>query len=331
MSQLIHNKIIKMEECELIKLCDIKNVKKGNSIRLYWTSEIYGFGKWIRKYGYYPSFLPLAVYSDHSGPPFNATPSKHELENNAECFFCHNVEKKINYNNISTDKKAHVILSPNVFFRKYNNISYNKNAKGTIAFPDHSTPSLDFSNFDIENYCNELKALPSEFHPVKVCLHMHDINNGSYKKYLKNNIDVITVGHTWDIRFIERLYLILSDTKYITSNDIGTIALLSIEMDIPFFVYGNRVVVKNISDENLKKGVVPFYTHPLYEEILNSLKLNNNFILNPYPKELKYKVDSFLGVYDSISRKNMSIILYKSFFLWLFKLKFFLLIKKINA
>lgn len=315
-----------MSEKELINLCNNNNVKKGHSIRLFWPSEIYGFGKWIRKYANYPSFLPLAVYSDHSGPPLNDIPSNHELNNLAECFLCHNVEKKNNYNKLSRNKKAYVMISPNVFYRRKYNIVYNQSASGTISFPDHSTPDLDFENFDITNYCNKLKSLPKKYQPVRVCLHMHDINNGTYKKYMENNIEVVTLGNTSDIRFIERLYSLIKNTKYITSNDVGTIALLSIEMKIPFFIYGDRVVVKNISDSNLVKGIIPFYTHPLYEEIYYKCKLDVEKNINEIDINLQYKVEKFLGVHDSISRVEMKIILYKSLFKWIFKFKFFVLI-----
>ena len=47
----------------------------------YWTSEIYGFGKYIRKYGYYPSWLPLYIYTDHGVGRID--PAIHELESSA--------------------------------------------------------------------------------------------------------------------------------------------------------------------------------------------------------------------------------------------------------
>jgi hypothetical protein len=51
-------------------------------MKKYWTSEIYGFGKWIRQYGFYPKLLPLCIYIDH-GISLNEQPAKHELESDA--------------------------------------------------------------------------------------------------------------------------------------------------------------------------------------------------------------------------------------------------------
>lgn len=54
----------------LLKLCDPNEAKMGLARWIYWTAEVYSFGKHIRNYAYYPSFLPLYCFTDHgAGAP----------------------------------------------------------------------------------------------------------------------------------------------------------------------------------------------------------------------------------------------------------------------
>ena len=201
-----------LNEKQLLFLCEEKNANKGVFPWVYWTSELYSFGKYIRKFGYYPAFLPLTVYSDHSGPTFEEEPYKHELESGAPYFLTHSKKKSENYI-VRTGKKSLVMFSPAVFYRRINKIRKSNNAIGTIAFPVHTLPNYD-EIFDVEKYIEELINLPEKFQPVSVCLHMHDINKGRHKVFLDSNIPVYTAGNTSDIRFIERLYSIIKNFNF---------------------------------------------------------------------------------------------------------------------
>ena len=153
-----------MTEKDLLYLCDPKNAYKGKSIWFYWTAELYSFGKNIRDYGYFPDFLPLLVYSEHSAPAYTLEPYKHEIETDAPVFLCHSKLKSLNYTKL-TGKKSYNIFSPNVFYRRKNKIIQNKNSEGTVVFPSHTNPSWEDS-FDINKYCKSLKRLPKKFHPI---------------------------------------------------------------------------------------------------------------------------------------------------------------------
>ena len=314
-----------MSEEELKSLCESKNVFKGRAVWLYWPSELYSFGKYIRKYGYYPSFLPLAVYSDHSGPTFSDIPYLHEKETNAEFFLAHRKEKVIKYKEI-TGKKAYTLYSPSVFYRRYNLIKQDENASGTICFPEHSLLS-EHSNFNIKKYCDDLKMLPIEFHPIKLCLHMHDVNNDTFKQYMENGFEVLSAGNTSDYRFVERLYDIIKKAKFISSNSVGTITLLSIEMRIPFFIYGNKQSSINISNKNLPKGIIKEPDHKQFKYLKNKLSISEDFKVSKYNKKIIFEAESALGLYDGISRKKMFIVLYLALLLWIIKFKWIYFLK----
>jgi len=306
-------------------ICDPKNAYRGCPVWLYWSSELYSFGKYIRKYGYYPSFFPLAVYSDHSGPSFSDEPYLHEKKTKAPVFLAHRKLKVKNYI-IGTNKKAYTLFSPAVFYRRSNSINQYSLAEGTVCFPVHSLPNSGFE-FDIDKYCNDLKKLPQEYHPIKVCLHMHDVNNGTDMKYIDRGYEVVSAGNTSDQRFIERLYEIMRHAKYITSNDIGTITFLAVEMRVPFFVYGDKENTINFSDRNFPIGIRERPSHPQYIYLSQKLRLADNFKILTYDYEVILEVESALGVYDGISRIKMFRVLYLALFLWIIKFKWFFWLK----
>lgn len=315
-----------MKETILKSLCDAKNIQKGISPWLYWSSELYSFGKYIRKYGYYPSFLPLAVYSDHSGPSFSDVPYLHEEETRAPIFLAHRKIKVENYKK-NTKKSAYTLFSPSVFYRRSNKIEQSLDAKGTICFPVHSLPKSGFE-FNIDKYCEDLNKLPEQYHPIKISLHMHDINNDSFKKYEEFGFEVVTAGNTSDYRFVERLYDIIKQAKFITSNDVSTITFLAVEMRIPFFIYGDKNKTINISDKNFPSGELKQPKHKQYIFLKENLAISSKFEVLEYDKKLVYGVESALGIHDGISRKKMCYVLYSALFLWFFKLEWFFMLRE---
>ena len=196
---------------DLVSLCNSEERHIFPRFIPYWTAETYGFGKYIRKYGYYPRFLPLAIYTDHAPARIFDKPWKHELESSSPTMFYHSPESVKVWKKFS-NKPCYTLYSPFVFYRRNNKIIQDKDAVGTIVFPNHTLPTAD-EIFDTQSYINQLKSLPEKFQPISVCLHFHDIRIGRHEIYLENGIPVYTAGD--DINFfVERFYDILRRFKY---------------------------------------------------------------------------------------------------------------------
>lgn len=292
-----------MSEEQLLELC---NSKHGFKLQLFWTAECYGFGKYIRKYGYYPNFLPLAVYTDHGPGHLSKKPWKHELESYAPAMFYHSPESVKIWKKFS-DKPCHTLFSPFVFYRRSNNVIQDINANGTIVFPNHTVSNMDEIS-DTQSYIDQLKNLPEKFQPISVCLHFHDIRIGRHKIYLKNNISVYTVGDDFNF-FIERFYDILRKFKYASSNQASSSLFYSVEMGIPFFIHGNRTENINKADLNYPLGRLTDYEDSEFYQTLD--KMFSGFECE-ITNEKKRLVESNLGIYDAISRKKMAYVLYSS-------------------
>lgn len=298
-------------EEKLFRLCN-KRVKKGVAKWQYWTSEVYSQGRHYRRYGFYPVFLPLFVYSDHG--PADTLVYPHEIKNDAEAMLVIDNRKVLKYKEQS-QKPCYSVISPLVWYRRQNKI-IPTDAKGTLAFPSHSTPEIE-CEFDIPQYIEQLKALPEEMQPVCVCLHMHDINKGQHKIFLEHGIPVYTAGSAFDVRFAQRYYDILKHFKYSTSNMIGSYVYYSVEMGIPFSLYGVKNTYTNIYDTNIAKGEYKFNERDYYR-FLNSLFEGINTSISQ--AQLEYVI-SGVGIEKSISRFKMAKILYGAFLNRLFKRK----------
>lgn len=295
-------------EKKLFELCTDKNIHSGFSNWYHWTAEVYSFGKYLREYGFYPLILPLHIYTDHGpGESFTGMIQANELNSSAYCQFYHSPINLEKFKLISS-KPCYSMLSPFVYYRKKNKIEKLPEAKGTLAFPAHSTPNVDnLSN--IEDYVIQLKNLPEEFQPVCACIYMRDVDKMQHRIFMKHNIPVYTVGHVSDYRFAKRFYDLLKNFKYSTSNIIGSYTYYSVEMGIPFFAYGEEAQYFNNTNPNIPKGEFKIEEYEVYNKIFKMFE----GIQTEITEEQKQMVEMDLGIYSGISRFEMAKILYLSY------------------
>lgn len=282
---------------KLNKLCNKKYIRKEISKNQYGVSQQYSQGRLYHEYAKFPRYKRLYCYSEH-GIEFDVT-YPHEIENDAEMMFVFSDGKLESYRK-SSQKPVYKVVHPFAWYRKENNIKQDDNAKGTIAFPSHSTPDIK-CNYDIVQYIDQLKSLPESMQPVCVCLYMTDILNGQHKIYQENGIPVYTAGNVMDSRFVDRYYDILKHFKYCTSNCIGSYTFYSVEMGIPFSLYGVKSKLQNISDPNFQSDILNskpeqyVYCEKLFESL--------NTSITPTQREF---VESKLGLDgDTLSRNEM--------------------------
>lgn len=303
-----------MNEQDLLSLCNDKGPERKI---LYWPSEVYGIGKALRRYAFYPDSLPLNIYSSH-GITHADVPAPHELEQKTPAMLFFSPRLTREYKKRS-DKYCATIICPYIFYRKANEIEPDKNAAGTIAFPSHSTPEMDDVT-DYKEYCSKLRSLPEEFHPLTVCLHYHDINKGLYKVFTDHGFEVVTAGNVFHPDFIDRFYEIIRRYKFVTSNQLGSYAYYAVEMGTPFLLYGNPPVLVNVGDENIEKG--PYQSFLQAEQMKKALEILGTFSPEVTVEQKRF-VEEELGVYHSIGRFKAACILYNAYFryvLYLMKL-----------
>ncbi len=278
----------------------------------YWTANVYGFGKWIRRYGYYPPCLPLCIYTDHGPGDPGFSPYPHELQSSAPVQFYHTKSSAARWKDVS-QKRCYILYSPFVFARHTLGIERSNSARGTIFFVAHSTPSI-LENKAVDTYHHELSALPERFRPITICLHIHDVTKGLDRKYLERGYQVVTAGDSLDQRFTERFYRLLGQHRYALSNLFGSYGLYATEMGIPFGLYGTEPEYHNQADPNIEKGDYKSYRNtPFYQRAIELFgHLPEDSVA---PEQLEFARYQ-LGVDDGITRADMARVLYKSLFVW---------------
>jgi len=222
-----------------------------NLIEKYLDTESYGANLILKECCSFPKTLPLPCHIEHG---WTALPDALITDLNVAAskglMLVYSTRRKTAWQKKS---KIPVIISgpPFVLFRKLHKIKPTTNAKGTVAFPSHSAMFVE-SNYDIEDYCKELKNLPAEFKPVTICLLYPDIKRGKDKIYKKHGFEVVSAGEKvrGSLDFVKKYYEILMCHKYSTSNEVGTYAFYSVEMGIPFFLTGDEPTIVNIGDKD---------------------------------------------------------------------------------
>lgn len=219
-------------------------------VETYLDTESYGSNLIIKEYCNFPKYLPLPCHMEHGWtalPQALVTDLSIAKEKGLMLVYSKRREKAW-----KKASKIPVIISgpPFVLYRKKHAIKKDANAKGTIVFPSHSTLFIE-SQFDIDGYCQELKKLPKEFHPITICLLYPDIKKGRDKVYVKNGFNVVSAGKKvrGSIDFVKNFYNILSKFKYATSNEIGTYTFYSTELGLPFFLTGEEPLIVNTGND----------------------------------------------------------------------------------
>lgn len=275
--------------------------------RPFWTAEVYGFGQYIRRYGLYPRWLPLCVSTDH-GPSQQDEPLLSELECESPCHFYHSPRLLAEWRKVST-KACYVLYSPFVYYRRTYNIEQARSAKGTLILPTHST-TLVSDETDWRTYIEELLELPDEFKPLSACIYYHDILKGRHQIFREYRIPVYTAGNAFRSDFIERFYSILQQFRYSTSNSPGAYLFYSVEMGIPFFLYGTRPTLIN-SGRN--KDFAPGEITTANLEQINKLHELFGKIRYGITSEQRKLVEYELGLTQGESRLKLATVLYYSF------------------
>lgn len=172
-------------------------------------------------------------------------------------------------------KRVYPIGAPFVNYRHKAGIVQSASASGTTVFPSH-TSIIARAELDWVAFAEEVANLPTVFHPVRVCLFYLDIELGRAQPFLERGIPVVTAGHKLDFNFPVRFYQIVSQSRWVAGNHIGSFAYYAIEMGIPFFFLGPEASYIFYTERNDMGGKVgeefklksQVYTPSAFEEEL---------------------------------------------------------------
>ena len=208
---------------------------KANSFRH--EDRKYGNNRIIRLLTGFPDELALPCRYEHGHIPGNSKPGN-DLKTRKRVMLVFN-QRRLDIWKQYSKKKAYILGSPFVHYRRLKQIERAPDAAGTVVFPLHSTLK-EMSDFDRDAYCASLKKLDPKFFPLKICLHEHDFSLGFDSFYRNHGFDIVSAGVREETEFVDHFYDILRHCKYATSNAFGSYIFYAVEMGIPFFTYGDQ-------------------------------------------------------------------------------------------
>lgn len=278
----------------------------------FFEMQSYGFNQIIKEYADFSQFLPLPAHLEHGWTALKE-PLKTDLicAENKGLMLVFNQRRLLSWQEKSK-VPVYIMGAPFIHYRRINHITKKATAKGTVAFPCHSTANVH-SKYDIEKYCQALNKLSDEYKPISVCLHFSDYKDNNIKIYQKYGFKVKTAGKKigGSMDFAKNFYQILSDHKYATSNEIGSYTFYAVEMEIPFFILGDRpyFINQNKTDTNVPEK----YSTEDFEYGRKSFKLFSTGPVKYISDEQKKFIIRELGIKDCLSNEELYIILNKNF------------------
>lgn len=175
-----------------------------------------------------------------------------------------------------------------------------------LVFPSHSIDGY-VSEFDYENFCNNIKKYAENYDSVRICLYYKDIQLNRHEIYQKNGFEVVTAGHPNDNYFLPRLKTIIELSDMTMSNNLGTHLGYCIYLNKPHYLDLNN------DSKHIAKGIDK--NSEILMEAKKSLNLMNQSDNVKTIKELfsnfdekinkeQYKIISYLWGFDEVKSPN---------------------------
>lgn len=195
---------------------------------------------------------PLPLSGDHGHTPF-AHLGSHEKE---EKTIFHITWSRPRAKSLSkTSAKVPIrVRHPWITFRENRGIRQEQTASGTLVFYSHSNRHNNIELPSVESYIDKLKRLPSEYQPVVICLHMHDVAKNLHLDLAKYGLPIITLGETSSQYFVERFYDMVKRFKFATSSTGGSELLYCEELGVKYFIIGEEPTETDASGQIVKNS-----------------------------------------------------------------------------
>lgn len=302
-------------------------------LKYYGEMTHYSFNLIIKDYCGFPKYLPVPFHMEH-GWTILSEPAVSDLKTKQKIILVFSKRREKTWKE-NSNIPVYIMGAPFVHYRRIHKIERDLQAKGTVAFPAHSS-TFTKSIYNVDKLCEQLLSLDECFKPISISLLSEDINRELEKKYLDYGFNIVSAGNRNDMNFAEKYYNILKKHKYATGNYVGSSAFYCVEMGIPYFILGDIAYeVNDGRDMNvaMKNSILDHKNGRIAYDMFNTGP--TKYISE---KQKQYVYDE-LGVEDCISSKKMNKLLwkyclksYQLFFLYkMFKRIFIKIIKAIMS
>jgi hypothetical protein len=205
---------------ELEQLCADQDLV---SCEVFAPNAYYGVADVIKRWANVPVDRPLMIALPH-GVGFDQAPyTHHELVPAVACFSSDEaqVARRLPLS------RLWMMAAPYVHLVRMAPSVPMTGRKGSVFFPSHSTAE-EVALCDLPSTINQLRSLPSRFHPIVVCMYWRDVQRGTHREYADAGFDVVSAGHVYDRRFLYRFHKVCSSRRFALSYSLGSHVFLAI-------------------------------------------------------------------------------------------------------
>lgn len=175
--------------------------------------------------------------------------------------------------------------------------------KTLLVFPSHSIEGM-ISQFDYENFCEEIENYSSDFDSIRICMYYKDVNLKRFKPYEKKGFEIVTAGHFNDYNFLRRLKSIIEASDMTMSNEIGSHLGYCIYLNKPHFLFNSHETTYEGEKDGQYTDLMVKHTNNTQNKKINNDNVTNirNFFSKFETKitDQQYKLINYLWGLDKI-------------------------------
>ncbi len=202
---------------------------------VFWPNCNYGHSRLLKEYAGYPMDMPIMAVIPHGvymAP--GSSPGKDEIAAPVASILSYPAY----LDNIWLRSSRFTVVpsaSPFLYARALLEDAPAQPREGTLFFPRHSTDCVRFQ-VEYERVAEELEALPDEYHPITVCAHFFDYQQGWMKPFVDHGMRIVSAGHLNDRDFLIRLAHLMSAARFTAGNALGSSTFYAVAAGLPFLL-----------------------------------------------------------------------------------------------
>ncbi len=207
------------DQRDLVRLCTVPQESRVADLKTF--NDFYGFATILKRFARYPEAEPVKAIIPHG--------VYYETDTMLDMELASQYRAVLNYPAFRADawaaQEGRVVIpaaSPFVYALSLFREAYPETVEGygTLFIPAHTVQIMSTSA-NWSQVADELLALPDEYQPVTVIMYFHDYLKGLHTQFEQRGMRIVSAGHNVDPEFMFRWLHLLSQHRFVMSNDIG--------------------------------------------------------------------------------------------------------------
>lgn len=215
-------------------------------------TDFYGINKIIMDHAGLPRLLPLPVAVQHG---WLRQPTGFESQLAPPEVWLWSERTAIAHRAMFPYVPVRIVGAPFAYFlAQVRNTLPDRVPVGSIAIPMHSSHFVK-ARFSAEEFADELRSLPEEFHPVTVMLYYLDMTPDNVAAYERRGFSVVTNGSLFSPLFLHKFVANVHGKRFCIFNDFGSGVLYCAHMGLTPVQQGGTTQFYDVGDPHASEQI----------------------------------------------------------------------------